>query len=84
MDEAKAMNKAPSSSETLVEAALRVLNTPDPFHKAKLGDQVATLWLQGTLSLPYHPSVDLPVPDRPARLTNVSFLVFLLCPPRIR
>lgn len=59
--------------ESLVEAALRVLNTEDPVQKARLGDQVATQWLQGFIPQPYHPSdQDLPVPDRPARLTNVS------------
>lgn len=36
------------SPETLVEAALRVLNTADPFEKARLGDQVADQWLQGS------------------------------------
>lgn len=62
-----------SGGETLVEAALRVLNTPDPVEKAKLGDQIANNWLQGLISNPYNPSQpDLIVPDRPARLTNVS------------
>lgn len=62
------------SSETLVEAALRVLTTADPFEKARLGDQVANQWLQGPITLPYHPSQDFAVPDRPARLTNVGTL----------
>ena len=64
--------------ETLVEAALRVLNTADPFEKAKLGDIVASRWLNAAISRPYHPSLHLPVPDRPARLSNVifSFLFF--------
>lgn len=62
------------SSETLVEAALRVLTTADPFEKARLGDQVANQWLQGLISLTYHPSQDFAVPDRPARLTNVGTL----------
>lgn len=62
------------SDETLVEAALRVLNTPDPVEKAKLGDQIANNWLQGLISNSYSPSQpDIIVPDRPARLTNVSF-----------
>lgn len=58
-------------NETLVEAALRVLNTADPFEKARLGDSVASKWLQGTITRPYNPSQDLTVPDRPARLTDV-------------
>ena len=59
------------ADETLVEAALRVLNTSDPFEKAELGDNVASRWLNGAISNPYDPSADLPVPDRPARLSNV-------------
>lgn len=62
-----------SETETLVEAALRILNTPDPFEKARLSDSVASRWLQGTILQPYLPSLNLPVPDRPARLTNVCF-----------
>lgn len=61
-------------TEALVEAALRVLNTADPFDKARLGDEVAAKWLQGSITLPYHPSLHLPVPDRPARLSNVRSL----------
>jgi len=61
-------------AETLVEAALGVLNTADPFEKARLGDSVASLWLQGAITQPYDPSLDLPVPDRPARLSNVRAL----------
>lgn len=60
-----------NGEETLVDAALRVLNTADPFDKARLGDLVASKWLDGTITLPYHSSLHLPVPDRPARLTNV-------------
>lgn len=59
-------------SETLVEAALRVLNTADPVEKARLGNEVANKWLQGLITQPYDPSQDLIVPDRPARLSNVS------------
>lgn len=54
-----------------MEAALRVLNTADPFEKARLGDEVANQWLQGDILLPYDASVDIKVPDRPARLANV-------------
>ncbi|PON32622.1 hypothetical protein TorRG33x02_356140 [Trema orientale] len=62
------------NEETLVEAALRVLKTADPFEKARLGDSVATRWLQGEIIRPYDPTVDLPVPDRPARLSNVKLV----------
>lgn len=67
-------------AKTLVEAALKVLNTADPFEKAKLGDAVANQWLQGFISQPYHPSVDLDVPDRPARPTNVKLVSPSLMP----
>lgn len=60
--------------ETLVEAALRVLHTADPYEKARLGDSFSSQWLQGTIIQPYDPSVDLPVPERPARLANVLLL----------
>ncbi|KAL3520812.1 hypothetical protein ACH5RR_018961 [Cinchona calisaya] len=63
-----------SSSETLVEAALRVLNTADPVQKARLGDEVANKWLEGLITQPYDPSQDLIVPDRPARITNVKLV----------
>ncbi|KAL4289652.1 hypothetical protein GQ457_14G022130 [Hibiscus cannabinus] len=68
------------SNETLVEAALRVLNTADPLEKARLGDSVASQWLQGTITCPYDPSLDFPVPDRPARLTNVKLVSPSLMP----
>lgn len=66
----------PGEEETLVEAALRVLNTPDPFDKARVGESVATRWLRGAIPRSYDPSVDLPVPDRPARLADVVALNF--------
>ncbi|KAL5709652.1 hypothetical protein ACHQM5_020316 [Ranunculus cassubicifolius] len=67
-------------SETLVEAALRVLNTPDPVEKARLGDLIATRWLEGAIAQPYNHSIDLSVPDRPARLTNVKLVSPSLMP----
>lgn len=75
------VSQSESESETLVEAALRVLNTADPFEKAKLGDSVASRWLEGAISQPYCPSLHLNVPDRPARLTNVQPFVpvFAIC-----
>lgn len=79
------MNQSESSNpngegETLVEAALRVLSTEDPFEKAKLSDAVACKWLQGIISQPYHPSIDLHIPDYPARPTNVKLLSPSLMP----
>lgn len=63
-----------SEKETLVEAALRVLNTADPVEKAKLGDEVATKWLEGLIIHTYNPhSQDLTIPDRPARPDKVRF-----------
>lgn len=67
-------------SKTLVEAAVGVLNTPDPFEKARLGDSVACRWLDGTITQPYNPALDLPVPDRPARVTNVKLVSPSLMP----
>ncbi|GAU51331.1 hypothetical protein TSUD_412780 [Trifolium subterraneum] len=66
--------------ETLVEAALRILNTADPFEKAKLGDTVASRWLDGTITEPYNPSIDLHIPDRPARLSSVKLVAPSLMP----
>lgn len=62
------------NGETLVEAALRVLHTDDPFEKARLGDEVANKWLQGHIVLPYDDSVDIAVPGRPSRLSNVKLV----------
>ncbi|GLT66753.1 hypothetical protein SLA2020_391020 [Shorea laevis] len=72
--------QAAEENETLVEAALRVLNTADPFEKARLGDSIASRWLQGSITRPYDPSLDHPVPDRPARLTNVKLVPPSLMP----
>ncbi|THG02419.1 uncharacterized protein LOC114294149 [Camellia sinensis] len=66
--------------EALVAAALRVLNTADPVEKARLGDEVATKWLQGLITQPYDPSLDVTVPDRPSRLTNVKLVPPSLMP----
>lgn len=60
--------------ETLVAAAIRILNTADPSEKARLGDEVAAKWLQGLIATSYDPAVDLAVPDRPARLSNVKLV----------
>lgn len=57
-------------TETLVGAALGVLNTADPVDKARLGDEVVTKWQQGLIATPYDPSLEFSVPDRPSRLTN--------------
>ncbi|XP_057470916.1 uncharacterized protein LOC130759738 isoform X2 [Actinidia eriantha] len=69
-----------TDTDTLVAAALRVLNTGDPVEKARLGNQVATKWLQGDITHPYHPSLHLSVPDRPARLANVKLVPPSLMP----
>ncbi|KAI5405625.1 hypothetical protein KIW84_052412, partial [Lathyrus oleraceus] len=66
--------------ETLIEAALRVLNTADPFEKARLGDSVASRWLDGSIAEPYKLSIDLLVPDRPARLSSVKLVAPGLMP----
>ncbi|KAL3838232.1 hypothetical protein ACJIZ3_022823 [Penstemon smallii] len=68
------MSCSENAEESLVEAALKVLNTADPFEKARFGDEVANKWLQGLITRPYDASVDLPVPDRPARLQNVKLV----------
>lgn len=61
-----------AETQTLVEAALEVLNTPDPFEKARLGEAAAARWLLGDISVPYRDDGPPPlVPDRPARLSSV-------------
>ncbi|XP_031500875.1 uncharacterized protein LOC116264671 [Nymphaea colorata] len=73
----------PSSSSgdrTLVEAALRILNAEDPWVKASLGEATAKQWFDGLISRPYDPSVNLPVPERPARLSNVKLVAPSLMP----
>lgn len=61
--------------ETLVEAALRVLNEPDPVEKARLGEDAGRRWLDGSISLAYRPSDPMPTPpDRPARLSKVKLV----------
>lgn len=64
------------TAQTLVEAALEVLNTADPVEKVRLGEAAATRWLEGAISLPYRADdpCDLPVPDRPARLPTVKLV----------
>jgi hypothetical protein len=66
---------APSSSDTLEIAALKVLYAEDPWTKAEYGDVAARLWLDGSIQFPYlHDSALPPVPRRPARPSTVSFL----------
>ncbi|KAM1782752.1 hypothetical protein ACFX11_041185 [Malus domestica] len=48
-----------SENESLVEAAIRVLNTAHPFEKARVGESKATQWLRGTTTRAYDPSVNL-------------------------
>ncbi|ERN13249.1 hypothetical protein AMTR_s00040p00233220 [Amborella trichopoda] len=61
---------------TLVEVALGVLNAADPWEKSELGEEAAILWFQGHIS---HDE-ELPVPDRPARLSNVRLVAPHLMP----
>lgn len=72
-------NHGDADAQTLVEAALEVLNMADPFEKARLGEASAARWLQGAICIPYRdegpPS---PVPDRPARLSTVIFTLLSL------
>jgi len=61
------------SSDTLEQAALKVLQEGDPWLKAQYGDLAATLWLQGAMRSPYDAEGPLlAVPSRPARLDIVS------------
>ncbi|KAG6391516.1 hypothetical protein SASPL_149272 [Salvia splendens] len=63
-----------TAEATLVEEALRVLNTADPFEKARLGDEIATKWLKGDIEVAYDASKEIQVPDRPARGANVKLV----------
>ncbi|KAL4182409.1 hypothetical protein AMTRI_Chr11g149880 [Amborella trichopoda] len=54
---------------TLVEVALGVLNAADPWEKSELGEEAAILCDE-----------ELPVPDRPARLSNVRLVAPHLMP----
>lgn len=65
------MSSGGGAEETLVEKALRVLNTADPVEKARLGNEIAEKWLKGDIKVAYDASKDIEVPDRPARLGNV-------------
>lgn len=69
-----------SGAETLLEAALEVLNTSDPVDKARLGDAAANRWLKGEISVPSRQDDDLPVPNRPARPSNVRLVAPSLMP----
>lgn len=69
------MERRSEEAETLVEAALRVLNEPDPVEKARLGEDAGRRWLDGSISLAYRPSDPIPTPpDRPARLSKVKLV----------
>ncbi|KAH6818355.1 3-oxoacyl-acyl-carrier synthase-like protein of unknown function [Perilla frutescens var. frutescens] len=62
------------AEETLVEEALRVLNTTDPFEKARLGNEIARKSLKGDIESAYDASKDIEIRDRPARLANVKLV----------
>ncbi|XP_078438865.1 3-oxoacyl-acyl-carrier synthase-like protein (Protein of unknown function DUF455) [Wolffia australiana] len=65
-----------AGEQTLVEAALQVLNEADPFRKAKAGQAAAAAWLQGSISTAFSDPLSghLLVPDRPARLPTMTLL----------
>ncbi|KAG0607919.1 hypothetical protein M758_8G064200 [Ceratodon purpureus] len=66
---------APCSSDTLDEAALKVLLEGDPWLKAEYGDLAATLWLEGKMESAYRElGPVLQVPSRPARLDVVRLV----------
>ncbi|KAG6494179.1 hypothetical protein ZIOFF_049198 [Zingiber officinale] len=68
-------NHGGADAQTLVEAALEVLNMADPFEKARLGEASAVRWLQGAICIPYSDDgPPPPVPDRPARLTTMKLV----------
>ncbi|KAG6491055.1 hypothetical protein ZIOFF_052387 [Zingiber officinale] len=68
-------NHGGADAQTLVEAALEVLNMADPFEKARLGEASAVRWLQGAICIPYRDEgPPPPVPDRPARLTTMKLV----------
>ncbi|KAM3224635.1 hypothetical protein ACQJBY_057798 [Aegilops geniculata] len=69
----KADGQAPP--KTLVDWALKILDTADPDEKARLGDLAAAEWLRGAIPLPYDPAQPARAPpDRPARSDAVRLL----------
>jgi hypothetical protein len=63
----------PVSSDTLEEAALKVLRAGDPWLKSEYGATAAQLWMDGRIERAYDENTPpLPVPSRPARLPTVS------------
>lgn len=63
----------PVSSDTLEEAALKVLRAGDPWLKSEYGATAAQLWMDGRIERAYDKNSPLlPVPSRPARLPTVS------------
>ena len=67
------MSSPPNSSDSLIEAAVKILLEPDPFVKAKHTDMVVAWWRGGTVHV--HPSPEsaskqgamISAPERPAR-----------------
>ncbi len=58
----------PHASDSLVEAALKVLNCPDPWIKAEYTYKAVELWRNGSIrSIRPRHWRELKVPDRPAR-----------------
>jgi hypothetical protein len=53
--------------DNLIEAAIQILQQPDPWAKARLTNLIVAKWRMGLLStLPRH-GRDINAPDRPAR-----------------
>jgi hypothetical protein len=69
---------APTATDTLVEAALKILNEPDPWRKAEFTYAVYDMWKAGTITriLPDDPS-QLVVPERPARADDTVRWCFI-------
>ncbi|MCO5571603.1 hypothetical protein L7F22_025349 [Adiantum nelumboides] len=64
----------PSAQDSLVEAAIKVLNTADPWLKASYGDTAAVLWKGGLISHAYTSNSVLHPPRRPARPDTVTLV----------
>lgn len=67
---------APSGNvETIIDAALAVLTTPDPWQKAALTDEFVEQYAKGRLRLPTaNDAAPRPPPDMPARSSNLTVL----------
>ncbi|KAH7279266.1 hypothetical protein KP509_37G012700 [Ceratopteris richardii] len=64
----------PSPRDSLVEAAIKVLSTGDPWLKAEYGDIAARLWKDGLISRPFPSDSNPRPPSRPARSTLIQLV----------